>query len=79
LLKNTLERLKGAVQWDTVLNSLIGSSPATALCALAARALWTRLRERDAEITLLNQARIDDFKAILKLLDSSPRSKPGAE
>lgn len=73
------------MQWDSILNSLIGSSPATALCALAVRALWTRLRERDlesaaaskaaaADLAAVNQARIADLTAILKQLDFEPRS-----
>jgi hypothetical protein len=62
------------VQWDSILNSLIGSSPATAFCALAVRALWTRLRERDADLAAANKARIDDLTAILKQLDFEPRS-----
>ena len=63
------------MEWDSIIASLIGSSPATGLCALAVRALWTRLRERDAELTALNQKRIDDLLAIVAQLPSSQRSK----
>lgn len=58
------------MEWGSIVSSLIGSSPATALCALAVRALWTRLKERDAEIADLNQARIEDLRQILELSSS---------
>lgn len=61
------------MEWEPIVTSFIGSSPATGLCLLAIRALWTRLRERDAEIAELNQARIEDLRSILELTDSGSK------
>lgn len=54
---------------------MIGSSPATALCVLAVRALWKRLEERDDQLAALNKARIEDLRAILELSSSGPESR----
>jgi hypothetical protein len=59
------------MEWDSVISSLIGSSPSTALCALAVRALWKRLQERDAEITATQEKRVSDLLTIVKSADSS--------
>jgi hypothetical protein len=63
------------VEWDAIVSSLIGSSPATALCALAVRALWTRLRERDADLAECQAARIEDLRTILELSSSGNESR----
>lgn len=62
------------MEWDSLLTSLIGSSPATGMCLFAIRVLWLRLKERDSELADLNQARIEDLRQILELSDSGARS-----
>lgn len=57
---------------------MIGSSPATALCVLAIRALWKRLEERDEALAEANRARVEDLRAILELSSSGQESKPRA-
>jgi hypothetical protein len=64
------------VEWQSVVSSLIGSSPATALCVLAIRALWKRLEERDEELAQANRARVEDLRAILELSSSGVASRP---
>lgn len=63
------------MEWQSIVSSLIGSSPATALCVLAIRALWKRLEDRDAEISDLNRARIEDLRQILELSSSGLESR----
>lgn len=66
------------MEWQSVVSSLIGSSPATALCVLAVRALWQRLEERDKALAEANRARVEDLRAILELSSSGRESKQGA-
>lgn len=58
------------MEWDSIVASLIGSSPATALCVMAIRALWKRLEERDEQLAEANRARVEDLRAILELSSS---------
>jgi hypothetical protein len=63
------------VEWEPIVTSLIGSSPATGLCLVAIRALWKRLEERDDALAASQAARIEDLRAILELSSSGHESR----
>ena len=52
------------MQWENLINGALGSSPMALVLGFAVHRLWAALRERDAEIARLNEARIQDLLSV---------------
>jgi hypothetical protein len=52
------------VEWQTLLEGALGSSPIALVLGFATWSLWGKNREQEKEIQRLNEARIADLKAI---------------
>jgi hypothetical protein len=52
------------VDWETLLNGALGSSPMALVLGFAVHRLWSKLETKDAEIARLNDARVKDLIAI---------------
>lgn len=52
------------MEWQTLLEGALGSSPIALVLGFATWSLWGKNREQEKEIQRLNEARISDLKAI---------------
>jgi hypothetical protein len=52
------------VEWIKLLEGALGATPMAACLGFAVHTLWRRCCEKEAEIQRLNEARVQDLKAI---------------
>ncbi len=54
------------MQWQTIINGLLGSSPVAAALGFACYKLWAKVEAQDKEIQELNRQNLEFLKTLLQ-------------
>lgn len=54
------------MQWETIINGLLGSSPVAAALGFACYKLWAKVEEKDKDIASLHKEQAEFLQSLLE-------------